>query len=301
MKNTDKVTLTLGQIKRLIRETNNDLESQLKDAQEKLKQARKEYKTKQGRGMSGVLLKKAEDKVAELKKQIKNSVEEASEKTWRGITGTKFIWNGEWADPEVEYDGEIINANELEDFAWGIYVKDCESEGKEPSEDEFDEDLPVKFFKDALNDYMFGRFGDIDESIEDDEDLSDNTYDEKHAEEWMERHPHGYYNSEDDYGEDDLNIQKVKFDKAGLIKLGFREMMYSPENHQWADAGGDAVVFYNEYISVCCGNDEGNRLVQVDLNGDGYTMINPTDENLIELFNSYEPWKLVKDQTKFEL
>lgn len=34
------------------------------------------------------------------------------------------------------------------------------------------------------------------------------TYDAGHAEEWMERHPHGYYNSEDDYGtdsEDDYN------------------------------------------------------------------------------------------------
>jgi len=28
------------------------------------------------------------------------------------------------------------------------------------------------------------------------------TYDAGHAEEWMERHPHGYYNSEDDYGTD---------------------------------------------------------------------------------------------------
>lgn len=27
-------------------------------------------------------------------------------------------------------------------------------------------------------------------------------YDEKHATEWMERHPHGWYNNENDYGED---------------------------------------------------------------------------------------------------
>lgn len=103
--------------------------------------------------------------IGQLKKLIKEAKE--SSKTWYGVPGTKWIWHGEWADPEVEYDDETINANELENFAWGIYVKDCEAEGKKPSEDEFD-NLPVKFFKDALDDYMFGKFGDgIDESYED--------------------------------------------------------------------------------------------------------------------------------------
>ena len=34
------------------------------------------------------------------------------------------------------------------------------------------------------------------------ENEEDNNYDAGHAEEWMEKHPHGYYNSENDYGED---------------------------------------------------------------------------------------------------
>lgn len=37
---------------------------------------------------------------------------------------------------------------------------------------------------------------------EEDED-DDGIYDADHAAEWMERNPHGYYNSEDDYGIDD--------------------------------------------------------------------------------------------------
>ena len=42
--------------------------------------------------------------VGQLKKLVKESF---TNKPWRGVPGTKFIWNGEWADPEVEYDGEI--------------------------------------------------------------------------------------------------------------------------------------------------------------------------------------------------
>lgn len=34
-----------------------------------------------------------------------------------------------------------------------------------------------------------------------DADIED-TYDEKHDEEWMERHPNGWYNNENDYGVD---------------------------------------------------------------------------------------------------
>lgn len=37
-----------------------------------------------------------------------------------------------------------------------------------------------------------------------------NNYDAGHAEEWMERNPHGYYNSEKDYGED------AEEDKGGM-------------------------------------------------------------------------------------
>ena len=166
MKNTDKITLTIGQIKRLISEAkNDDLEKQLEDAQEKLKQARKEFKAKQGHGMSEKLLKKAEEKVAELKKQIKKtaSVKEAKEtegKTWYGVKGTKWIWHGNYADAEVEYDGESINANELEDYAWDRYRQECKEKGVDPSEEEFDWRLPVSWFKKTLDDFMFDHYGD---------------------------------------------------------------------------------------------------------------------------------------------
>ena len=43
----------------------------------------------------------------------------------------------------------------------------------------------------------------IDGSMEDDDEPDPDEYDEGHANEWMERHPYGWYNSESDYGTGD--------------------------------------------------------------------------------------------------
>ena len=96
-----------------------------------------------------------------------NSLTEDNIKTWRGVPGTKWIWNGEWADPQVEYDGETINANELEDFAWEQYAIECTYSDQRPTEDDFDK-RPAKWFKEQLDEYMFGEFGDVNESNADD-------------------------------------------------------------------------------------------------------------------------------------
>ena len=39
--------------------------------------------------------------------------------------------------------------------------------------------------------------------VEEEDIEDDDYYDAEHAQEWMERNPHGYYNSEKDYGVDD--------------------------------------------------------------------------------------------------
>lgn len=80
-----------------------------------------------------------------------------SEDMWHDVPGTTFIYHGEWADPEVWYDNEEINGSELEDYAWEEYKIDCQEEGKKPTEQEYD-NLPMEWFQEKLNDYMFSRF-----------------------------------------------------------------------------------------------------------------------------------------------
>ena len=78
-----------------------------------------------------------------------------SKKRFHGIPGTVFIYHGEWSDPEVWYDGEEYNASMFEDTFWDMYKTECKEEGKEPSEQEYD-DLPTEWFEDRFQDILFG-------------------------------------------------------------------------------------------------------------------------------------------------
>lgn len=82
-----------------------------------------------------------------------------SKEKWHGVEGTTFIYHGEWSDPEVWYDGEELNYNHLEDNVWAEYEYECKEMGNKPSEEEYNR-LPTQWFKDKLDDYMFGMFAD---------------------------------------------------------------------------------------------------------------------------------------------
>lgn len=53
---------------------------------------------------------------------------------------------------------------------------------------------------DEIRDYLLDN---LQKAMEDDDEPDPDEYDEGHAEEWMERHPYGWYNSESDYGTGD--------------------------------------------------------------------------------------------------
>lgn len=57
---------------------------------------------------------------------------------WYGIPDVGFIYHNEWADPELEYDGEILNSHIVEDSMWAQYREDCEEDGIEPDMDGFE-------------------------------------------------------------------------------------------------------------------------------------------------------------------
>ena len=57
--------------------------------------------------------------------------------TWRGVPGTRFIWHGEWADPEIEYKGHLINANDVDDYFYEVYKEEMEEYGYDMSFDDW--------------------------------------------------------------------------------------------------------------------------------------------------------------------
>ena len=59
---------------------------------------------------------------------------------WYGIEDIGFIWHGSWSDPELEYNGHIINSYIIEDSMWEKFREDCKEQGKNADAciDEFD-------------------------------------------------------------------------------------------------------------------------------------------------------------------
>lgn len=63
---------------------------------------------------------------------------------WRGVPGVTMIWHGEWADPELEYEGRIANYWDIEDamYEWatedGVNVDSDEDFNKYCQEHDYD-------------------------------------------------------------------------------------------------------------------------------------------------------------------
>lgn len=43
---------------------------------------------------------------------------------WYGIEGVGFISHGEWSDPEIEYNGIVINSSIIEDTMWEYFIEE---------------------------------------------------------------------------------------------------------------------------------------------------------------------------------
>ena len=63
----------------------------------------------------------------------KHNINESYTGNYRGVDGVKHIWHGEWADPEVEYDGKLVNYWDIDEYMQdmadsnGINIEDTEA------------------------------------------------------------------------------------------------------------------------------------------------------------------------------
>ena len=56
---------------------------------------------------------------------------------WYGIPDIGYIYYNSWADPNLEYNGKIINCREIEDTMWEYYNEDCKESTIKPTDDGF--------------------------------------------------------------------------------------------------------------------------------------------------------------------
>ena len=46
---------------------------------------------------------------------------------YRGIGDVYILWHGEWADPELEYNGMVVNYHYVEDAMYSNFRYECEA------------------------------------------------------------------------------------------------------------------------------------------------------------------------------
>lgn len=85
-----------------------------------------------------------------------------SKETFRGVPGSTFIWHGEWADPEIWWKGEELNATDVEDGMWNSYEVDCEETGETPTNDGYEkwlEEMGTDWIASQLDEYVWVKNG----------------------------------------------------------------------------------------------------------------------------------------------
>lgn len=55
-----------------------------------------------------------------------------------GIRGIRFIWHGEWNDPELIWHKKSFNYYDVENSLWELFREDCHENGQPVNEDVFD-------------------------------------------------------------------------------------------------------------------------------------------------------------------
>jgi len=85
-----------------------------------------------------------------------------SKETYRGVPGSTYIWHGEWADPEVLWDGVELNVTDIEEGLWYSYKDDCEERGENPTEQGYEawlKEMGTEYIASQLDDLAWAAQG----------------------------------------------------------------------------------------------------------------------------------------------
>lgn len=56
---------------------------------------------------------------------------------WMGIRGFRFVYHGDWADPELVWHKHLMNVHSVEDPMWELYAEQCREDETETTEEDF--------------------------------------------------------------------------------------------------------------------------------------------------------------------
>ena len=99
------------------------------------------------------IIKESINRVLKETKTINRHKKHLSESTYRGIPNTKFVWHGEWSDPEVIYKGKSINYWDADEHLNSSYQADVE-DGYQGSFDQWIKEQDPKYLESCLDELI---------------------------------------------------------------------------------------------------------------------------------------------------
>ena len=137
--------------KKLMRLTESDLQRIVKESVKRILRENSRRKSRMIKE-DGHLYHKDED----------GNVWTNSKETYRGVPGSTYIWHGEWADPEVLWDGVELNVTDIEEGLWYSYKDDCEERGENPTEQGYEawlKEMGTEYIASQLDDLAWAAQG----------------------------------------------------------------------------------------------------------------------------------------------
>lgn len=137
--------------KKLMRLTESDLQRIVKESVKRILRENSRRKSRMIKE-DGHLYHKDED----------GNVWTNSKETYRGVPSSTYIWHGEWADPEVLWDGVELNVTDIEEGLWYSYKDDCEERGENPTEQGYEawlKEMGTEYIASQLDDFAWAAQG----------------------------------------------------------------------------------------------------------------------------------------------
>ena len=137
--------------KKLMRLTESDLQRIVKESVKRILRENSRRKSRMIKE-DGHLYHKDED----------GNVWTNSKETYRGVPGSTYIWHGEWADPEVLWDGVELNVTDIEEGLWYSYKDDCAERGENPTEQGYEawlKEMGTEYIASQLDDLAWAAQG----------------------------------------------------------------------------------------------------------------------------------------------
>lgn len=137
--------------KKLMRLTESDLQRIVKESVKRILRENSRRKSRMIKE-DGHLYHKDED----------GNVWTNSKETYRGVPGSTYIWHGEWADPEVLWDGVELNVTDIEEGLWYSYKDGCEERGENPTEQGYEawlKEMGTEYIASQLDDLTWAAQG----------------------------------------------------------------------------------------------------------------------------------------------